>query len=115
VKELLSIDYSIWLNYRLMDYLSLTLVLSCLFLFDIHYILYCTLTRYVIELIYKRRYNNSRPTTEQHWNQKYWVGKPKYWWRQNVVKTDKCMGVYRLLGARARAALEVYTYAEQWQ
>jgi len=32
--------------------------------------------------------------------QKYWVGKPKYWGGQKVVKSDK------LLGARARAAPE---------
>jgi len=33
--------------------------------------------------------------------QKYWVGKPKYW-KEKVVKGDKCMGDSQLLGARAR-------------
>src|SRR6218665_956680 len=37
------------------------------------------------------------------------VGKPKYW-GQKVVKSDKCMGVSQLLGARARAAPQVYAY-----
>ena len=27
---------------------------------------------------------------------KYWTGKPKYWGRQKVVKSDKCMGVSQL-------------------
>ena len=30
---------------------------------------------------------------------------------QKVVKSDKCMGVSQLLGARARAAPKVYAYA----
>jgi len=37
--------------------------------------------------------------------QKYWVGKPKYWGAEGV-RSDKCMGVFQLLGARARAAPE---------
>ena len=40
-------------------------------------------------------------------------GKPKYWGGQKVVKSDKCMGVSQLLGARARAAPKVYAYAER--
>jgi len=41
------------------------------------------------------------------------MGKPKYWVGQKVVKSDKCMGVSQLLGARARAAPKVYAYASE--
>jgi len=38
------------------------------------------------------------------------VGKPKYWWGQKVIKSDKCMGVSKLLEwAFARADLPKYT------
>src|SRR6218665_360973 len=37
--------------------------------------------------------------------QKYWVGKPKYWEGEKGDKSEKCMGVSQLLGARVRTAL----------
>ena len=54
-----------------------------------------------------------------HWRRlvpKYWVGKPKYWGGQKMVKSDKCMGVSQLLEERARVAppkstpMMLYTY-----
>ena len=40
------------------------------------------------------------------------MGKPKYWGGQKLVKSDKCMGVSKLLGARARAVPKVYAYEQ---
>ena len=37
-------------------------------------------------------------------------GQTKILGGQKVVKSDKCMGVSQLLGARARAAPKVYAY-----
>jgi len=41
------------------------------------------------------------------------VGKQKYW-GQKVVKSDNCMGVSQLLGARAQAAPKVYAYVSKY-